>query len=81
MKTLDAEHEELLRRGTTCFSCLNYQRRWDWHRDCEFWREGDETETWGEAKVRAQTRAICRRFRSTDWRLFRPLGSSGGKGI
>ena len=80
MKTLsDAEYAELLRRGTTCASCLNYQRLFDAHRDCEFWQEGDETETWGEAKVRAQTRPICRNFRSTDWRLSHPLGSSRGR--
>ncbi len=67
MKTpSDAEYAELLRRGTTCFSCLNYQRLFDAHRDCEFWNEGDTSETWGEAAARAQTRAICRRFRSTD---------------
>ena len=67
MKTLtDAEYAELQRRGTTCFSCLNYLRLFDVARDCEFWREKDETETWGEARVRAQTRPICRSFRSTE---------------
>ena len=58
MRTLTAtEYAELLRRGTTCLSCLNYQRQRDFHRDCEFWREGKETETQGEAEVRARTRA------------------------
>ena len=55
MRTLTAaEYAEFLRLSTTCFSCLNYQRQWDFHRDCEFWREGRETETQEEAKVRAQ---------------------------
>ena len=81
MKTLtDAEYAELLRRGITCFSCLNYQRLFDAHRDCEFWREGSDMETWGEAEARAKTRPICPRFRTTDWRLSHPLRSSIGKG-
>jgi hypothetical protein len=67
MKTLTAvEYAELQRRGITCSSCLNYQRLFDAHRDCEFWNEEDASETWGEAKVRAQRHPICRRFRSTE---------------
>lgn len=80
MKTLsDAEYAELLQRGTTCASCLNYQRRWDAPRPCDFWNDNLD-ETWGEAKVRAKTRPICPKFRTTDWRLSHPLRSSRGKG-
>ena len=67
MRTLtDIEYAELQRRGITCASCLNYQRLFDAPRDCEFWQERDETETWGEAKARAQSHLICRSFRSTE---------------
>jgi hypothetical protein len=80
MKTLTAaEYADLLRRNTTCDSCLNYQRRWDAPCRCEFWDDNLD-ETWGEAKMRAESHPICRRFRSTDWRLSHPLGSSRGKG-
>ena len=81
MKTLsNAEYDELLRRGTTCVLCYTYQKKWDSLQDCEFWREGNDTETWGEAEARAKTRPICPRFRTTDWRLSHPLRSSIGKG-
>ena len=74
-----AEYAELQRRGTTCSSCFNYQKKWDSLQGCEFWREGDKTETWGEAAARAETRPICHRFCSLDWRLSHPLGSSRGR--
>jgi hypothetical protein len=68
MRTLTAaEYADLRRRNTTCDNCLNYQRLWDFHRDCEFWREARETETQGEAEVRAESHPICPQFRALDW--------------
>ena len=73
MKTLTAdEYAELQRRGITCAFCYTYQKKWNSLQGCEFWNEGDKTETWGEAAARAKTRAICRRFASsTGWSLAR----------
>jgi hypothetical protein len=81
VKTLTAdEYAELQRRGITCTSCYTYQKKWDSLQGCEFWNEGNASETWGEAEVRAEKHPICCRFCSLDWRLSHPLGSSRGKG-